>query len=506
MKTLQFKCVLLSDVIINTTAATQGEQTTLDFIPGNNFLGIVARKYKSMTPSQQFEIFHSGNVRFGDAHPAVEGSLLRSLHVPATYFYPKGKNVFTDCYVFQNYSRQEDKKANGKPMQLKQCRKGYYVFNAGKAILVDTKKEFSLKSAYDREQRRALDSQMYGYEAMDKGQSFFFEVEVDNDELVPIVNEALTGIQHIGRSRTAQYGLVEIKNYQFKNVPSTGKPISTINGDRIAVYADSRLIFLNEAGQPTFIPTAENFGLKGEIDWDLSQVRTFQYAPWNAKRQSRDSDRCGIEKGSVFFIDSTDRPDASVYVGNYNNEGFGHIIFNPEFLCSSGDNGRSLYHIQEVQIHDYEQVRKPLKGTPLLNYIAVRQKDYMAEMEIMDAVNDFVYANGKLFRGATFASQWGKIRSIAMTHPTKKGIIDELFDKTEERYHNPSPSDPSEGYRKVNTGYLSHGIAEKKWRRLGRREKLREFINNIENNEYVQKAVVNLASEMSKICTRNEKN
>lgn len=47
MKTLQFKCKLLSDVILNQRAATEGNQESLAFIPGNCFLGIVAKDYMS---------------------------------------------------------------------------------------------------------------------------------------------------------------------------------------------------------------------------------------------------------------------------------------------------------------------------------------------------------------------------------------------------------------------------------------------------------------------------
>jgi hypothetical protein len=36
---------LLSDIIINQKAATEGPNKTLDFIPGSNFLGIVAADY-----------------------------------------------------------------------------------------------------------------------------------------------------------------------------------------------------------------------------------------------------------------------------------------------------------------------------------------------------------------------------------------------------------------------------------------------------------------------------
>ena len=42
---IKFECKLLSDVILNQSAATDGNNSTLDFIPGNSFLGIVASHY-----------------------------------------------------------------------------------------------------------------------------------------------------------------------------------------------------------------------------------------------------------------------------------------------------------------------------------------------------------------------------------------------------------------------------------------------------------------------------
>lgn len=507
MKKLRFKCTLLSDVVLNTSAATEGEQTSLDFIPGNNFLGIVAAGYDKYSPTEQMEIFHSGKVRFGDAHPALHDSLFRSLHVPATLFYPKGKYAWEECYAFQSYSRKEDIRVNGKPMQLKQCRNGFYVFQNGTGSSVSVAKSFAIKSAYDRDNRRAKDSQMFGYESIDKGQEFLFEVEVDNEDLADRIEAALVGIHHIGRSRTAQYGLAEIKKFNFYEIPTEHEPISTIDGDRVAVYADSRLIFLNEEdGQPTFQPTAKQLGLIGEIDWNVSQIRTFQYAPWNGKRQTRDADRCGIEKGSVFFVKTRTIPADSKYVGSYNSEGFGKVIYNPYFLSSKGENGKALYQILKSGVAKTTTSKLPLGGSPLLDYIAASRKDFETEGNIAEKVNDFVADYGRLFKGASFASQWGRIRKIAMTHPTKKGIIDELYEKTEVRHHFPSPNDDKEYDKSENVGYLVHGVAAKKWEKNGRKDKLRNFIESIDDADYVQQAVVNLASEMAKICTRNEKN
>lgn len=90
MKTLKYKCTLLSDIILTQNAGTKTQQGTLDFIPGNAFLGIAASKlYGTLSQEESLEMFHSGHVRFGDAHP-LSGNI-RSLRIPAVYYYKKEK-------------------------------------------------------------------------------------------------------------------------------------------------------------------------------------------------------------------------------------------------------------------------------------------------------------------------------------------------------------------------------------------------------------------------------
>jgi hypothetical protein len=55
---------------------------------------------------------------------------------------------------------------------------------------------------------------------------------------VSSIVEALKGIKRVGRSRTAQYGLVEITEFDYKEVES-----DVASDGYVTVYADSRLIF-----------------------------------------------------------------------------------------------------------------------------------------------------------------------------------------------------------------------------------------------------------------------
>lgn len=514
MKRMKFKCTLLSDVIINQKAATEGSNTTLDFIPGNVFLGIVASHYQDFG-DKALEVFHSGKVRFGDAHPVsqVPGAV-RTLHVPASMYYPKLKSVTGGCYIHHFYKREEDKENNGRPQQLKQCRQGFYAFKDGRGYPVSLEKSFAIKSAYDRSRRCSLDSMMYGYESLDAGACFFFDVEVDDESLVPKIKGYLLGKHRAGRSRSAQYGLVDICETDYNDVPSSQESFSLDDDcNYVTVYADGRLIFLDDNFESTFQPKASDLGIEGgEIIWKYCQIRTFNYAPWNNKRSTRDGERCGIEKGSVFVVRvSVPQNYESRYVGVYQNEGFGKVIYNPPFLCAKKEaNGAAQYRLQGVEADGSAQSadKESLSGTLLLDYIAQRQKEDEAEKFIYESVNAFVEEYGGkpdsnkkgIFSDETFASQWGTIRSIAMQKRTYNDLINELFEKKKRMTRTKENKEEMEP-----DAYLTHGVAAERWKKFGRKDKLRKFIEEIHSPENLQrfgditaKALVNLSSEMSK--------
>lgn len=489
-KHYKFKCTLLSDIIISQSAATEGNQESLDFIPGSNFLGIAASELyyepedkARLSLSDSMTIFHSGKVRFGDAHPAYKDT--RSLRVPAAMFYPKLKSPSDICYIYPEYSRQEDHADNNGPQQLKQCRQGFYAFINQKGIEIPVLKTFAIKSAYDRVHRRAKDEQMFGYEAIRKGMELFFEIETEDipEDLAAKVVSALLGEKHIGRSQTAQYGLVKIEKEEFQDTPS-----SDIGKSRYAtVYADGRLIFLDNYGLPTLTPTAEQLGFdhSAEVDWEKSQIRTFQYAPWNYKRQSRDTDRCGIEKGSVFVVKCTSSPSTSSYIGYYKNEGFGKVIYNPEFLTAkTGTNGEASFTLCKDENHTVQTSQDTHCSNTLIEFLKTKQQEDINMDTIYTIVNNYV----SKFRSSKekFASQWGAIRSLA----TRSNNLDELNTLL---------------FAKV-TGYLSHGIAVDKWGdKTGNKNILEEFINELKNNHNLSEqnklnAVINLAAEMAKKC------
>lgn len=474
MKTLTYQCTLLTDIVLNAKSATVGANQTLDFIPGNNFLGITASKlYAELDAHTAWLIFHSGKVRFGDAHLLVNNC--RCVKAPAAMYYPKLGSVAEECYVYHSLSQPWSSDLREK--QLKQLRNGFYAFTSkGDAIEARAEKVFMVKSAYDREK----DNCMFGYEALCAGSEMAFTVEIDDDvedKVYPMIEQALIGNKHLGRSRTAQYGLVSIKPCAFEEAGTCDKPV----GELVTIYADGRLIFYNEEdGFPTYQPTAQQLHLPegSEIRWDLSQIRTFCYAPWNYKRQAYDTDRCGLEKGSVIVAKC---PSAiacrDAYVGAYCNEGFGKVVYNPCFLNAKSD-GRTTFTFRELarDVADCAQ-EKDLPHTPLMELLDARKKVEEQEYGIYESVNAFVEQYGSRFKNAAFASQWGTIRSIAMAHADEGKLMDELF--------------------KEPRGYLVHGTAKDKWVEKGRLSLLRDFCVNTSHG-LLQRALVNLASEMAK--------
>jgi len=260
----------------------------------------------------------------------------------------------------------------------------------------------------------------------------------------------------------------------------TGAPsmMKRVPNEEVLVYADGRLIFFDEHGLPTFQPTLRQLGFEGEgeILWHKCQVRTFSYAPWNFKRQAFDSQRCGIEKGSVFVVKANNTPKPTSYIGHYKQEGFGRVVYNPEILRQNkaDQEGKAKFNFGKQKEATSNEPRKELKVTPLLAYLKRAQEKEKRVFDVQKVVNQFVTDNKGKFDGERFASQWGSIRSFAMITSDAKRL--------KQRVEN----------------FLDHGVAEKQWKENGRRKCLEEVMDT--PNISLQELLINLASEMAKRC------
>ena len=103
----EFEVTLKDNVIISQSSATIGQHQSLDYIPGSVFLGIAAARLYSDFDKDQiaWDVFHSGQVRFGNATLAANGE--RSMPVPMAFHTRKGaiwKESINGCQLSETQS------------------------------------------------------------------------------------------------------------------------------------------------------------------------------------------------------------------------------------------------------------------------------------------------------------------------------------------------------------------------------------------------------------------
>ncbi len=455
---LNFICTFESDIVLHASSNTEGKIEKLDYIPGSNFLGMVARHYQDFK-TDAFEVFHSGAVRFGDGHIVENGE--RTLAMPYSFYAYKGvsfdeaqKDVseFENAGLFVHHclTQADYDKAIKNKTQLKQQRVGYFTSSGKVAKLEHSYKQ---KSAYDKKKRRSKESQMFGYHALPAGTKWAFSVTLDSDTHKEKIIKFLEGKKRLGKSKSAEYGLVDIS---FEKEVEITLPIispDTIGNNKyLYIYAKSRLALTDDYGVNSYTPNIESLGFKKEdnvkIDWDKSQIRTSRYTPYVGSRRNFDPERLIIDKGSVFVMDVTDGFDEDAFalrmqkpIGLYISEGHGEVIVNPAWLLE-----------KEVTFTDTSSEREtdnqedtPDYSSALNTWLDNQREASQKESKLLEAVNTFIHGNDVTDKKA----QWGQIRSLCRQAKNSDDIHDLLFGTSIVNGH--------------PRGFLRHGRGLDKW-------------------------------------------
>ena len=447
MKEEFYKCTLLSDVVVNSSMATEGNMSTLDYIPGSNFLGIVAGKlYAKLKPEESFDIFHSGLVSFGDA--TISCNELMGYAMPFSLFMDKLNNEIgadkSKVYLHHliNANNQPLREADKSRLQLKQQRAGY-VFSDGQTLKT-IKKNFAIKSAQDRKTRNSKEGAMFGFESLEKGQEFIFSVSFKDDQYSKVVSDSLTGVQRLGKSKNAEFGQVKITK-----IPKPSTISSFETAKYVLVYAQSNLCFNNHYGQSTFKPTAAQLGVPaGTINWEKSQVRTHSYSSWNFKRNTTNTQRDCILKGSVFYVEKETFKNETSQVGSHQSEGFGRVIYNPVFLKEGAEKPIAGFDFKQKVNNALATDGKELAmnaTTTLGKFLRQKQELKKVELTISKSIQEEIYSTRREIQNLKkiSSSQWGEIRAYASKAKDMAALYNQLFDK--------------------DTGYLTHGVADEKY-------------------------------------------
>lgn len=448
MTTIRFVATLLSDAVVSERSATAGGHRSLDHIPGSCFLGAAAATLYDRLGADAFAVFHSGKVRFGNAYP-LDADHRPTVPVPASFHFLKGEEPDNALSGINNLVRATDeqfKKWNDDGVQWKQIRSGF-VSRVGK--FARPSKRYRLKTAIDRSQGgRSSEGQLFGYESLAAGSRWSFTVSFDpdvRDETRKSVVEALIGSIRIGRSRSAEYGLLETR------VVEGADPVHALASSAVAVlFLLSDAAFSDPAtGMPTLIPPSEQFGLPAGSVFlpNRSYVRVRSYASFNGTRRAFDIERQVVSKGSVLvFRNAVEGTNFSVDelkvvanrlsegVGLYRQEGLGQGLVNPPFLAD-------LDVKAESDGPTFAPTKKPEgKAPPLAAWLEKKAKRTAEQVETVAKVDDWI-SNIAKANNAPKNSQWGRLRRIALLKSydeMKKAVsdvcgVDERDSKTKDR-------------------------------------------------------------------------
>lgn len=460
MRELRFEITFKSPIILQASSNTQGKMSSLDFIPGSTFLGMVASRYNEF--SDPFKIFHSGAVKFCDAAPIKDGK--EFFKIPLSYFHEKLDNSkIYNHHLLCKYKDEERNKFDDFT-QLKQMRSGYINDENEKLSL---KYEYSQKSAYDKDKRRSMDSQMYGYEAFGVGMKWRFSVKFEpsvSEGDISRVKETLERSTRLGKSKSAEYGAVEIK---FIGENADKIQSFTPPEGYTFIYAKSRLALIDENGNPSYdvkyiLPNLN----ENNVDYEKTQIRISNFTPYNGARSTKDYERACINKGSVIALKNLSAEQIAALkngVGAYLSEGFGEVLINPWFLDGGDAKDNPIEFQKEAQTERF------IKEIPMQSDLAkfLKQKQTMKDqaLEIAERVADFIESHKDKFSKIS-KSQWGAIRSICKEVAVSDKVIEEkdVNGKTQiEEIKNESVAEKNNNIAGQISKFMLNGVRSVNW-------------------------------------------
>ncbi|MFK7749102.1 MAG: hypothetical protein AB8B65_11975 [Kordia sp.] len=408
-------------LVLRTQSGSEVQSDVVDYVQGAKLLGLVAKQsyaaLKTQNKDAVYELFHAGNVRFGNAYPICQQQV--GLPVPFSLYKTKdaeGNNSFTFSPTGNHKKKQQ--------------KEGFVIAKDAQLSLFTVPQGERLKSARDLENRRSKDKEMYLYSYLKRGVQFQSTISVKkpSDEITEAIQN-LNGSHYIGTSK-GEFGYVTIEVSETAKV----EEVADVKGKQIIIYAWSDLIFLNEFGRYTTQINAADFEItNAKLTEEDSFIQFKSFHTYNSKRRNEDADRIAIKKGSVLVFESTeDNQDIEISaqtinegVGVHKSEGFGQILVNPEFLhcevIKETTEGIRLNLMSEAKDVESDFLKQLSQRNEII------QKDHATYEEAKKFIKD----HKTLFEKTT-KSQWGAIRNyvleaIASENP-KESLREKLTD------------------------------------------------------------------------------
>lgn len=410
-----FRVILEEDVILSADACTEGNHFCLPYLPGSALLGAcIASDLRNGT---EFDpaVALSGQIRLSNAYP--EWNSLPAVPTPRSFMCPKeGKIGAEEQAATLPYLLPEP---NPSLRRLSQP-----FWSPATADLLTPVKNFRMKTAIDRNTRRAKNSSLFGYEALEKGQTFLFSIEAEST-LSSVLDRWTRNLTRqpvrIGRSRSAEFSQVRIEVIAPPEYTAT--PFATAP-ERLVGYAHSDLCLLRQ-GVPVTFPLPSDLGLANE-EWEprphLSELITRSYSPWNQFHRSRMMERQVISMGSVWvYTRRAGSPETEIpgilRLGEHQQEGLGEVWLNPSFLTTP-----PRVRLAQPSAAPPPSSPESMGTTPLLQYVRHRAENRVIISEAERLRKEWVRALKPLSRKIG-SSQWSTVRTIAERAVTGDGKL-----------------------------------------------------------------------------------
>jgi CRISPR-associated protein Csx10 len=325
-----FKVTTIDPVIMTQSSATEGGLQALDYITGSAILGALSGKlYARLSAQDSWSIFHSGDVQFSACYPVVNNEL--SLPVPASWHFAKGddwqKEGLLQAAAISNHASQHS--SRDEQTQYKQCRSG---FINSQGQLAHVKQTLITKTALDDKQTAAK-GQLFNYSAINAGQTFIGFIGAASEQL-KMIKQHLAGKHSIGRSRSSEFGRVNIELIEL-----TQPQVSPAFTSELSVYCVSDMECVDQFGLPTFTPSLGELvgdaAASGSLDAGRSYIRTTTLSRFNQKRGGFDGEQALISKGSVLVFKDVSNTAAAIAqlsengAGINKQQGQGWVLANP---------------------------------------------------------------------------------------------------------------------------------------------------------------------------------
>lgn len=193
------------------------------------------------------------------------------------------------------------------------------------------RKLWNTRVALDRE-RRAQESQLFGFFALAAGTTFYSEIYCHDDEACELLRQifAKNDAFCVGHARSAGYGKVSISNVAMRQAEPEDKRARVLNIYLLSDYLpmpaweEPRANLLRALG--------DKFGEKIDVDSQFIAYKLLEGfdAHWHKWRDSRQA----LQAGSVLKISTPGEFSFSsdFSLGADRHEGYGRILVNPSFL------------------------------------------------------------------------------------------------------------------------------------------------------------------------------